>query len=57
MVFEVNDPARMQQTFEHVVSEVNKEGAKHALQLLAWDNSERVDGPSNRLRSVQLDWK
>ncbi len=54
MVFEVNDPARMQQTFEHVVSEVNKEGAKHGLQLLAWDNIESGGRTFYQLRSVQL---
>jgi DNA-binding FrmR family transcriptional regulator len=54
MVFEVNDPVRMQQSVERVVAEVNKEGAKHGLQLLAWDNSD-VDGRTfYKIRSVQF---
>ena len=40
LVFEVNDPAHLQQTLEHVVAEANKEAAKFGKGSLAWDNSE-----------------
>jgi hypothetical protein len=54
MVFEVNDPRRMQQTFEHLVDEVNKETAKAGIKGLVWDNAE-IDGRTfYTLRSVQL---
>jgi hypothetical protein len=40
MVFEVNDPAHLQQTLERVVSEVNKEAAKYNKSGLAWDRAD-----------------
>ena len=40
MVFEVNDAQHLQETFERVVTEINKEAAKHGQAGLAWD---RVD--------------
>jgi hypothetical protein len=43
LVFEVNDPAHLQQTLEHVVSEVNKEAAKFGKTGLTWEQSD-VDG-------------
>lgn len=43
LVFEVNDPAHLQQTLEHVVSEVNKEAAKFGKSGLTWEQAE-VDG-------------
>src|ERR1051325_8569049 len=43
LVFEVNDPAHLQQTLEHVVSEVNKEAAKYGKSGLAWEQAD-VDG-------------
>lgn len=36
LVFEVNDPVRLQQTLEHVVGEVNKETAKFGKKGLTW---------------------
>jgi hypothetical protein len=40
LVFEVNDPAHLQQTLEQVVGEVNKEAARFGKGSLAW---EKVD--------------
>jgi hypothetical protein len=37
LVFEVNDPAHLQQTLERMVSEVNKEAAKFGKGSLAWE--------------------
>ena len=40
LVFEVNDPEHLQQTLEHVVSEVNKEAAKFGKGNLAWEKAD-----------------
>jgi hypothetical protein len=40
LVFEVNDPAHLQQTLERVVGEVNKEAAKFGKGGLAWQNAD-----------------
>ncbi|HEV8587525.1 MAG TPA: FecR domain-containing protein [Pyrinomonadaceae bacterium] len=40
LVFQVNDPAHLQQTFERVVTEVNAQAAKEGKKGLEWD---RVD--------------
>ena len=40
MVFEVYDQARLQQTFERVVEEVNKEAAAKGVGGLAWEQSQ-----------------
>ena len=40
LVFEVNDPAHLQQTLERVVTEVNKQAAKFGKTGLAWEQSE-----------------
>jgi hypothetical protein len=40
MVFEVNDPAHLQQTFERVVGEINREAASHGKTGLVWDNGD-----------------
>ena len=37
LIFEVNDPAHLQQAFEHVVEEVNKQMAKEGKAGLGWD--------------------
>jgi hypothetical protein len=37
LVFEVNDPPHLQQAFEHVVDEVNKQMAKEGKAGLVWD--------------------
>jgi hypothetical protein len=39
MIFEVNDPEHLQQTFERVVVEINKESANHGKAGLAWENA------------------
>ena len=40
LVFEVNDPAHLQQTLERVVGEVNKEAAKFGKGSLAWEQAD-----------------
>jgi FecR protein len=40
LVFEVNDPAHLQQTLEHVVSEVNKEASKYGKNGLTWEQAD-----------------
>jgi len=40
LVFEVNDPAHLQQTLEHVVTEVNKEAAKFGKSGLTWEQTD-----------------
>lgn len=40
MVFEVNDPARLQQTFEHVVDELNRAAAKDGGTALRWGRAD-----------------
>ena len=40
LVFEVNDPAHLQQTLEQVVGEVNKEAAKFGKGGLAWEHAD-----------------
>ena len=40
LVFEVNDPAHLQQTLERVVGEVNKEAAKFGKGNLAWEQTD-----------------
>jgi FecR-like protein/uncharacterized protein DUF3352 len=40
MVFEVNDPAHLQQTLERVVGEVNKEAAKFGKSGLTWEQAD-----------------
>lgn len=40
LVFEVNDPAHLQQTLERAVGEVNKEAAKFGKTGLAWDKAD-----------------
>jgi ferric-dicitrate binding protein FerR (iron transport regulator) len=40
LVFEVNDPAHLQQTLEHVVGEVNKQAAYLGKSGLAWEKND-----------------
>ena len=40
LVVQVNDPAHLQQTFEQVVNEVNKQAAKEGKKGLEWDKSD-----------------
>lgn len=43
LVFEVNDPVHLQQAFEHVVEEVNKQMASEGKSGLGWDKTD-ADG-------------
>jgi hypothetical protein len=51
LVFEVNDPAHLQQALERVVGEVNKEAAKFGKGSLAWEQSEMGGRKYYTLRS------
>jgi hypothetical protein len=51
LIFEVNDPAHLQQAFEHVVEEVNKEMAKEGKAGLGWDRTEAGGQTFYTLRS------
>ena len=51
LVFEVNDPAHLQQAFEHVVDEVNKQMAKEGKAGLAWDKTDASGHTYYTLRS------
>jgi hypothetical protein len=51
LVFEVNDPAHLQQAFEHVVEEVNQQMAKEGKAGLAWDKSDASGHTYYTLRS------
>ncbi len=46
IIIEVYDPARLQQTFEQLVEEINREAARHNQKGLRW---ERVDGGGGRV--------
>jgi FecR protein len=52
MIFEVYDPARLQQTFERVVEEVNKQAAKAGVGGLRWERSESGGRSFYALKSV-----
>lgn len=55
MVFEVNDPAHLQQTLEHVVGEVNKQAAKEGHgELLQWERAEIGGRPFYTLKARGL---
>ncbi len=54
LVFEVNDPAHLQQAFEHVVDEVNKQMAQEGKAGLAWDRSDAGGHTYYTLRSKDL---
>lgn len=51
LVFEVNDPAHLQQSFEQVVTEVNKQIAKEGKSPLEWDRAESGGRTFYTLRS------
>src|SRR6185503_8684327 len=51
LVFEVNDPAHLQQTLERLVGEVNKEAAKFGKGSLAWEQSDMGGRKYYTLRS------
>lgn len=52
MIFEVYDPARLQQTFERVVEEVNKRAAREGFGGLRWERSESGGRTFYALKSV-----
>jgi hypothetical protein len=54
LVFEVNDPAHLQQTLEHVVGEVNKEAAKFGKSGLTWEQSDVSGRTYYTLRSPEF---
>lgn len=51
LVFEVNDPAHLQQAFERVVDEVNKQMAKEGKNGLGWDKTDAGGHTYYTLRS------
>ena len=51
LVFEVNDPQHLQQTLEHVVTEVNKQAAVFGKAGLVWEKTESGDRTFYTLRS------
>jgi hypothetical protein len=54
LVFEVNDPAHLQQTLERVVSEVNKQAAYFGKSGLTWENGDLGGRKYYTLRSTDL---
>ncbi|HEX3143801.1 MAG TPA: hypothetical protein VHQ64_07510, partial [Pyrinomonadaceae bacterium] len=54
LVFQVNDPARLQQTFEQVVAEVNKQLVKEGKQGLEWDKADSGGRTFYTLRAKDL---
>jgi hypothetical protein len=54
LVFEVNDPAHLQQAFEHVVDEVNKQMAKEGKGGLAWVRTDAGGHTYYTLRSTDF---
>jgi len=51
LVFEVNDPAHLQQAFERVVDEINKQMVKEGKNGLAWDKTDAGGRTYYTLRS------
>lgn len=51
LVFQVNDPAHLQQTLEHVVTEINKQVAMKGQKGLEWERSETGGRTYYALRS------
>jgi len=54
MVFEVNDPAKLQSSLEHIVEEVNRETAKSGFSGLQWENEDLNGFSFHKLRSPQF---
>ncbi len=54
MIFEVNNSDHLQQTFEQVVTEINKEAAKHGKTGLVWERSELGGRPYFTLKSTDF---
>lgn len=51
LIFEVNDPTHLQQTFERVVTEINTQAAKEGKSGLEWDRAQTGDRTFYTLRS------
>jgi FecR protein/Putative zinc-finger len=51
LVFQVNDPARLQQTFERVVNEINAEATKEGKKGLEWERADSGGRTFYTLRS------
>src|SRR5438094_2084290 len=51
LIFEVNDPVHLQQTFERVVTEINQQAAKEGKKGLEWDRAQSGDRTFYSLRS------
>ena len=51
LVFEVNDPVHLQQAFEHVVEEMNKQMAKEGKSALSWEKTDAGGHTYYTLRS------
>ena len=54
LVVQVNDPAHLQQTFERVVTEVNKQAAKEGKKGLEWDRADMAGRTFYTLRSADF---
>jgi hypothetical protein len=54
LIFEVNDPAHLQQTFERVVTEVNQQAAKEGKGGLAWEKTQSGNRIFYTLRSKEF---
>ncbi|HKS11303.1 MAG TPA: FecR domain-containing protein [Pyrinomonadaceae bacterium] len=54
LVFEVNDPAHLQQTLERAVGEVNKEAAKFGKTGLSWDQADVSGRKYYTLKSAEF---
>jgi len=54
MIFEVNDSQHLQQAFEHIVTEINQEAAKHGKAGLAWERVEFGGRPYYTLKSTDF---
>jgi hypothetical protein len=54
LVFQVNDPTHLQQTFERVVNEVNAQAAKEGKKGLEWDRADVSGRTFYTLRSVDF---
>lgn len=54
LVFEVNDPAHLQQALEQVVAEVNKEAARFGQGSLVWDKADIGGRTYHTLRSTNF---
>ena len=54
LVFEVNDPAHLQQTLERVVGEVNKQAAMFGKRGLAWEQNDLAGRTYYTLKSADF---